>query len=125
MTGEPRSPARRLTGRLLIDSAALPSGRRATVYVRLLEAGEQDAPATRVGQVVLRDVDLAALRGGSVEFQIDAPPLEPRGTYVVRALADMDGDGETGKGDYCSTVSYPVLTRGHPADVTVRMKYVE
>ena len=49
---------------------------------------------------------------------------DERGDYTVRVLVDLDGDGLVSRGDFVNVESYPVLTRGHPREVTVKVERV-
>jgi uncharacterized lipoprotein YbaY len=76
----------------------------ATVYVRL-EDVVPDAPAALVAETVLRHVQAGGQGPTSLEFAIDAPPLDPRKKYVVRVKVYVDADGQL---NYSSTAYHEV-----------------
>jgi hypothetical protein len=82
-----------------------------------------DAPAVIVGRQVQEHVELPG-GGAAIPFEVRAPPADPGASYSVRVHVDLDGDGEVSPGDYVSTTSYPVLTRGHPAEAVVEVRLV-
>jgi len=105
---------RSISGTIEFHDVRQPAG-DVTVYVRVEEASRADAPAAMVAQVMLRGVEVAAA-APPLRFELQQIPTVPSGRYVVRAHADVDGDGRITRGDYISTQSYPVLT-GAAADV--------
>src|SRR5689334_9359633 len=106
-----------ISGTLEFNDVRQPAG-NVTVHVRVEEASRADAPAAVVAQLVLRGVEVAAA-APPLQFELHDIPTVPSGRYVLRAHADVDGDGRITRGDYISTQSYPVLA-GAVADV-VRM----
>jgi uncharacterized lipoprotein YbaY len=95
----------------------------ATVYVRVQDTSFADATARTVAEYVLRGVDIVP-GAPPIPFAVHGIPENERARYVVRAHADVDGDGAVSPGDYVSTQSYPVQTTGQPAVVTILMRYV-
>jgi len=69
-------------------------------------------------------VPAVPLPDGTIPFELKGVAADERSTYTVRVLVDRDGDGRISRGDYISTASYPVLTRGHPSEATVRTRRV-
>jgi len=64
--------------------------------------------------------------GEVVPFKIKVPAdrIEPNHSYSVRAHIDVSGSGEVEKGDFITTQSYPVLTRGYGNDVRLSVQRV-
>lgn len=91
----------------------------ATVYVRLEDVSFADRPSAVIAEQVIPGVSR-----GPVAIDLRSAPLDPRGSYSVRVHVDVDGDGQITPGDYVSTESYPVLTHGHPANITVNVRRV-
>ena len=108
------SAQRSISGTIEFHDVRQPAG-DVTVYVRVEEASRADAPAAVVAQVMLRGIEVAAA-ALPLRFELHDIQTVPSGRYVVRAHADVDGDGRITRGDYISTQSYPVLT-GAAADV--------
>jgi uncharacterized lipoprotein YbaY len=97
----------------------------ATVYVRVEDVTEADAPAATVAEEVLRAVELPA-GGGTLHAVVRIPEdrVQQNARYSVRVHVDADGDGKVSGGDWISTQSHPVLTRGQPRSATVPLKRV-
>ena len=106
-----------INGTIRFQDVTKPS-RHVTVYVRVEETGRPDAPASRVGEVVLRNVDVSAA-ASPLPFTIRDVAAAPAAHRVVRVHADLDGDGRVSRGDYVSMQSYPVT-----ADTSGRMEIV-
>jgi hypothetical protein len=81
-----------------------------------------DAPARTIDEVILSDVWLDQVGDDGIEFRLEVREVDCRARYQVSALVDLDGDGRIGVGDYASTRSYPVLTRGFPDEVGVHAR---
>ena len=96
----------------------------ATVHARLEDVSRADAPARVAAESVLREVEAGRQAPNRLEFTIEAPPLEPRASYVVRVHVDVDGDGQVGVGDYVSTASHPVAVRGSATQLSIPVKRV-
>jgi uncharacterized lipoprotein YbaY len=94
-----------------------------TVYVRVQDTSFADAGAKTVAEQVLRGVDIVP-GAPPIPFAVHGIPENERARYVVRAHADVDGNGAVSRGDYVSTQSYPVQTTGEPATVTIPMRHV-
>ncbi|MBN1641367.1 MAG: hypothetical protein JXA09_09030 [Anaerolineae bacterium] len=110
-------------GKLVLDGWRGEPG-PATVYARLLDTSWMDAPARTIDQVVLTDVWLDQVQAEGLTFSLSAQEVDPLARYEVSVLVDLDGDGETSVGDYRSTSSHPVLTRGFPDQVEVHAQRI-
>jgi hypothetical protein len=78
-----------------------------------------DAEASVVAEQVIPGAALDAAAG--VPFDLRAGAVDPSRDYAVQAHLET-GRGETvSPGDYLSMQSYPVLTHGAPARVTVEV----
>jgi hypothetical protein len=112
-----------VTGRILLEGWQGESG-PATVYVRLLDTSRADASAITVCTLTIRDVALALMVQEGIGFSLDVPAVDPRVTYTVSVLVDLDGDGQSSRGDYRSMQTYPVLTRGYGNRVEVNAERI-
>jgi uncharacterized lipoprotein YbaY len=101
-----------------------PSFSGATLYVRLEEVTTADAAARIVSEEVRRDVALDPGADERLTSSLTGGAPNPRASYSVRAHVDIDGDGQVSAGDFISTQSYPVLTSGHPDQVSVLVQRV-
>jgi uncharacterized lipoprotein YbaY len=95
-----------------------------TVYVRLEDVSRADAAAALIAEQTLEGVSHRAGDKDSLDFALYGPPPAEGADYNVSAHVDLDGDGEVSRGDYVTVESYPVLTRGAPARVRVRVEAV-
>jgi uncharacterized lipoprotein YbaY len=96
----------------------------ATAYIRLLDTTRIDAPSSVIAEVVLLDVRLDRAAKEGIDFRLAVEEIDPRARYEVAAWVDVDRDGVKGKGDYVSTASHPVLTRGFPGEVDVHVRRI-
>jgi uncharacterized lipoprotein YbaY len=96
----------------------------ANLIVQVEDVSRADAPSVVVGEQ--RKSRVALQPGQSIPFEVEVPAedVDERRTYSVRVHLDMSGSGTVEKGDFVSTQSYPVLTRGHGEEVQIRLKRV-
>jgi len=110
--------------RLILDGE-VGSFSGAVAYIRLERADQADRPSQLVAQEIVRDVSHSQGAEARIEVALPGPrEVAADGHYLVRAHVDLDGDGRIGSGDYVSAESYPVLTFGHPSEVSVRVREV-
>jgi uncharacterized lipoprotein YbaY len=107
-----------VTGRIRLEGWQGEPG-PATVYVRVLDTSQADAPAVMVSTLTLKEVALDLMEQDGIEFSVEIPAVDPRTRYTVSVLVDLDGDGQSSPGDYRSMQAYPVLTHGHGNRVEV------
>ncbi|GCD21642.1 hypothetical protein ACFO3K_08070 [Cellulomonas algicola] len=93
-----------------------------SLLVSVEDVSRADAPAVRVGERLLRDVDVPA--EGTV-LEVDVPAAagpDPRRRFTVRVRAGADPDARAfTPGDLVSTTSVPVLLDGtDDVEVAVR-----
>ena len=96
-------------GRIVLDEGDQ-SLEGATLHVVLEEVSRADAPAREVGRVDLAGADLSA--SAPIGFTLTVPKLDPSGSRTFSA------------GDQITTQSYPVLTRGFPSEVQMRLRKI-
>lgn len=102
-----------------------PSFTGATMHVRLERITAADIASETVADYVERDVAFDPKTFSDLSFAIAGSPPDPRATYAVRAHIDIDGDGAVSKGDFLSMQSYPVITFGHPREVSILVRQVK
>ena len=107
-----------VSGRILLNSWSGPK-KPVSVFIRLQDTSRIDAPATTIVEEIRHDIPVETLVENGMEFSISVKNVVPRARYQVRVLVDLDGDGEASIGDYITTSSYPVLTRGYPNYIEV------
>jgi uncharacterized lipoprotein YbaY len=100
----------------------LPSDAKA--YVQLLDVSAADASSRTIAEQVLTDISQKASSGQSIPFVLYGTIPDERGSYVISAHVDVDGDGKISSGDFITMQSYPVLTFGYPNRVSVQVKKV-
>lgn len=95
--------------------------------VRLDDVTRADARAETVARMESDPVSAETGEECRVTFAIDVDDadIDPRARYVVAAHADLDADGQVGRGDYVTMQSYPVLTRGYPSTANLQLCEVE
>ena len=91
----------------------------AVLRVRVLDTTYADAPALVLSELLVSDVATGANAGRPVAFRVRAEGVNPRSTYTLMAHVSLAGGEKIQPGDYMSTQSYPVITRGHPTHVAV------
>ncbi|MGH9158050.1 MAG: YbaY family lipoprotein [Acidimicrobiales bacterium] len=108
-----------VTGRIVLPPGRRPA-RAAIVLVQIEDTSRADAAATVLAEQRRTDVALPR-RTDEIPFAVKVPAglVDRRARYSVRAHLDVSGVGEVSKGDFVSTRSHPVLTAGHPNEVTV------
>jgi uncharacterized lipoprotein YbaY len=99
------------------------SGEIGDVIVQVEDVSRADAPSVVVGEYRRKGVNLDQ---GALPFDIEVPAdtIDPRHSYSVRVHVDMTSSGLVEAGDYVSTESHPVLTRGHGTEREVRVRRV-
>jgi uncharacterized lipoprotein YbaY len=102
-----------------------PSFAGATIHVRLEDITDVDVAAKTVAEYVQRDVAFDPESGDDLLFAINGDPPDPRASYSVRVHIDLDGDGEVSSGDFISMQSYPVITFGHPRELSIIVRPVK
>lgn len=105
------------------DDAQAFSG--ATLYVMVEDVTYADSEAVIVGRLVETDVSYDPATREPLTFEVSGEVPDSNALYSVRAHIDLEGDGKISHGDYVNTQSYPVITRGHPSEVSVRVSRVK
>ena len=90
----------------------------ATAKVRVVDVTFADAPSIEVAAV-----SVALSGSGPHAFTIPVN-VRPGVRYAVQAHVDVDGDGETSKGDFITMESFPVFN-GYPSTVEITVKRVD
>jgi uncharacterized lipoprotein YbaY len=96
----------------------------ARVVVRVEDISKADAASEVVGEARQSEVSLKP--GDPLRLSIEIPRdrINEQRRYSVAAHVDISGSGEVEVGDFVSTQSYPVLTRGGGDRVRVDVKRV-
>lgn len=114
----------KLTGTIRFEGGT-PSGEGATVFVRLLDTGRADASSRPVLELVMRGVSLDATMEQGLPYAMSGPVRSESARYDLSVLVDLDGDGETSRGDYITMESHPVSATNPESQVAVRVRRVE
>ncbi len=112
-----------LSGRVVFEDSAESFG-GATLRVFLQDTSLADADAVNVAEQVTENVSYDAGARTALPFELHGEPPDESAHYTVRVHVDLDGDGRVSRGDFINTESYPVLTRGRPREVTVKVERV-
>lgn len=121
--GDPPSTRAPLRGEIVFADDAPPfSG--ATLYVSLEDTTYADADSVTIERLVRRGVAHDPRAGGRLAFELHGEVPDERARYTLSVLIDLDGDGRASRGDYVNKQDYPVLTRGHPNEVSVRVERI-
>lgn len=112
-----------ISGEILLPSSDR-SAESAEIVIQVEDVSRVDAPSTVIGEQRQRGISLVP--GRALEFAVEIPAslVNDRHDYSVRAHIDMSGSGDVEVGDFVSTQSYPVLTRGHGTKVRIRVSRV-
>jgi hypothetical protein len=97
----------------------------ATMYVRLENITAADIASDAVAEYVERDVAFDPKTSSGLLFAIAGNLPDPRASYAVRVHIDIDRDGAVSQGDFISMQSYPVITFGHPREVSILVRQVK
>ena len=112
-----------VTGQIVLPDSAVPPG-AARVIVQIEDVSRADAPSIVIAEESLENVELSP--GRTVPFILTVPTdiLDASKHYSVRAHIDISGSGTVDRGDFVSTQSHPVLTRGFGNEAVVPVKRV-
>ena len=94
----------------------------ATARIQLLDTTYADAAATVIAEQVLYDIADTANQGLPLPFALYGEAVDVQSRYTVSVHVDWDGGDRLDTGDYINTQSYPVLTHGYPAWVSVQVR---
>lgn len=97
----------------------------ATMHVYLEDISVADIASKVIADYVERDVAFDPKTTKGLSFAIAAKALDPRASYSLRVHIDIDGDGKVTQGDFISTQTYPVITFGHPREVSIPVQQVK
>jgi uncharacterized lipoprotein YbaY len=107
-----------------VEFAAVPHAvRGGTLWVRLVDVGRADAPATTVAEKAIPGVTILSA-ADRVDFVLDVPDLDARKRYAVEAHLDVDGSGVTSVGDYRTMEHFGVRPETIDQPVTVQVRPV-
>jgi len=96
------------------------AGSAVTVFVRLIDTGKMDIRSVKIAEMVYES-NLQELEKNGLPFVLNIDDIDVSKRVEISVLADVDGDGKAGKGDYISKQAYPVLTKGYPDYVEVEV----
>lgn len=97
----------------------------AVVHVRLLDVTRADADGEVIAEQVISGVRLDPERPPRVRFELFGDRPDERSRCIVDVHVDLTGDGEVKVGDWITMASHPVVTRGQPTTVSVRVREVK
>ncbi len=114
---------RAIQGEIVLPTGGPPIG-SADVVICVEDISRADAPSLVIGEQ--RQKGLLLHPGARLPFVIEVPTemIDERNLYSIRAHVDRSGSGVVKKGDFVSTETYPVLSRGYGVSATVKVKAV-
>jgi uncharacterized lipoprotein YbaY len=95
---------------------------QAKLFIRLEDTSYADAPAETIAETTLTNLGELLTPAGTIPFTISTSAIDPRQRYTISAHATIDGTDRLKPGDYINVEDYPVLTFGHPAQVTIEIR---
>jgi uncharacterized lipoprotein YbaY len=110
-----------LTGQIVFPPGHRPR-QAARVVARVQDVSRADAPATTIAEHVQEQVVLPLGQSEPLPFTIRVPTrsMDPRSRYTVRVHVDVTGTASVTRGDFVSTVSYPVSSDQDEIEVAVQ-----
>jgi uncharacterized lipoprotein YbaY len=115
--------SRTVQGEIVLPAAGVSPG-PADVIVFVEDVSRADAPSVVIGEQRQNGVLLRPGLRFPFAVQIPNELIDERNLYSVRAHVDKSGSGEVKTGDFVSTQTYPVLTRGYGTSVTINVRRV-
>jgi putative lipoprotein len=115
--------SRTVQGEIVLPAAGVSPG-PADVIVFVEDISRADAPSVVVGKQQQKGVLLRPGLRFPFAVQIPNELIDERHLYSIGAHIDRSGSGEVKIGDFVSTQTCPVLTRGHEASVTINVRRV-
>jgi len=118
-------PSAALEGKITFEENAVAfSG--AIMYIYVERVTYADAASEMTASYTRQEVSFDPKNKDSdiLTFKLEVPDLNPQDDYAIRAHIDLDRDGKISIGDYINMQSYPVLTRGHPREVSILVRQV-
>lgn len=112
-----------LTGNVIVEGGRGFSDAQMRIMVE--DVSRLNAASTRIAEQVIDGVSYDPSGGVPLQFSVEGVVPNDRANYTVRVHVDVDRDGNVSRGDFITMESYPVLTRGHPERVTVRVREVQ
>lgn len=114
---------RTVSGEIVLPTSGV-SPVSALVIVQVEDISRADRPSTVVGEQRQQGVRLRA--GAVLPFSVDIATrlIDERHSYSVRVHVSMSASDRVEPGDFVSTQTYPVLTRGHGTVVRIVVRRV-
>lgn len=117
------SSKRTVRGEIHLPKADVP-GARAEVRVLIEDVSRADAYSPVIAVQHQHAVPLEDACVVPFEVEVPEEAVDPGNDYSIRVHIDISGSGEIEVGDFVSTQSYPVLTRGYPSEAKVDVRKV-
>jgi len=96
----------------------------ATMCVYLENVSVADASSEIAGYYERKNVNFPNDKSKTLSFEISGRDLDEHENYAVRVHIDIDRDGNVSKGDFINMQSYPVVTFGHPRQISILVRQV-
>jgi Type III secretion system lipoprotein chaperone (YscW) len=118
-------PSAKVEGKIRFEESAVAfSG--AIMYVNVERVTYADAASEIIASYTRQEMSFDPQNTDSdiLTFKLEVSDLNPQDDYAIRVHIDLDSDGKISRGDYINMQSYPVLTRGHPVEVSILVRQV-
>ncbi|NJM46636.1 MAG: hypothetical protein HC860_11060 [Alkalinema sp. RU_4_3] len=96
----------------------------ATAYIRLEAANQTDAASSIIAEQVIPDVSHEAGDSQTLIIRLSGQIPNEKTSCIVTVHIDVDGDRQVSQGDYINMESYPVITYGHPQQISISVRQV-
>lgn len=97
----------------------------AIAYIRLEDASQADSASSIIAEQVIQNISHRTGSKDKLQISLRGQIPNERASYIISVHIDVDGDRQISRGDYINMESYPVLTFGHPNQVSVRVRQVK
>ena len=114
---------RTINGEIVLPAKGVPA-QTAAVSVYVEDVSRADAPSVVIGEQRQKGLSLKPELVIPVAVEVPEDLIDERHSYSVRVHIDTSGSDDVKVGDFVSTVSYPVLTRGYGTTVRITVKRV-
>jgi uncharacterized lipoprotein YbaY len=108
-------------GKIIVENAN--SIQNPTVYIRLEDTSEEDAPSKILAQKILKNIIIDST-ANTIPFTFNMENPDKRVRYTVSVFIDVNKNGKPDRGDYINMESYPVLTFGSPNYIEIKVKQI-
>ena len=89
-----------------------------------MDVSRADAAASTVSEYRISSLPAGTNTSYKINFELTADVVDSRGSYILAAHVDLDGDGKVSIGDYITKESFPISVQSPSAYYAVRVRRV-